>query len=149
VREALAAVVSSPIPVTHEENYVDLRRRIRGRPWYPQAAFGDFIVHQLDDLLAGTDASPEHPMARSRTRSTNRASLEAHVRLQQVATDLAQRVSYYRFPTAPRDLSRFNTPVSCSKGRKHKRSKLNGEYVNPSGGLILAAVAVCPVVPSR
>src|SRR6266508_16184 len=92
---------------------------------------GDFVMHQLDDLLAGTDGldleRTNGPLAHPLDEAAR--DLEAHVRLEQVAADLAQRVSHIAFREHPPTSEPVQYPGQLlGKGRKHKRSKLNGEY---------------------
>ena len=88
-------------------------------------------MHQLDDLLAGTDCfdlqRADGPLAHPLDEAPR--DLETHVRLEQVAANLAQRVGDVAFrehPATPEPVQ--NTGQLLGKGRKHKRSKLNGEY---------------------
>jgi len=97
---SFAAVVVFPIPVTRRGKLPSTTEAYSRPPWYRQAAWR-FIVHQLDDCWPGTDGSPgaSTPVAHSLATARH---LEAHVRLEQVAADLAQRVSYIAFRQHPR-----------------------------------------------
>src|SRR5258706_1515111 len=88
-------------------------------------------MHQLDDLLAGTDGfdlqRPYGPLADSLDEPAR--DLETDIRLEQMAADLAQRVGHVAFRKHPATPEPVQYPGQLlGKGRKHKRSKLNGEY---------------------
>src|SRR5437667_9113435 len=91
----------------------------------------NFVVHQLDDSLAGADCldlqRPHGPLADTLDESAR--DLETHVRLEQVAADFAQRVGNVAFREHPATPEPVQYPGQLlGKGRKHERSKLNGEY---------------------
>ncbi len=88
-------------------------------------------MHQLDDLLAGTDGldleCTNGPLAHPLDEAPR--DLEAHVRLEQMPADLAQRVGHIAFREHPATSEPVQYPGQLlGKGRKHKPSKLNGEY---------------------
>ena len=88
-------------------------------------------MYQLDDLLAGThglDLQRSHGSFADPLDEAAR-DLETHIRLEQVAANLAQRVRDVAFREHPAT----SEPAQYAgqllgKGRKHKRSKLNREY---------------------
>src|SRR5688500_11799463 len=91
---------------------------------------GDFVVNEFRNLLAGTDRldleRADGPLAHPLDETTRH--LEAHVRLEQVAADLAQGVGDVAFREHPATPEPVQYPGQLlGKGRKHKRSKLNGE----------------------
>src|ERR1044071_577668 len=105
---------------------------------------GQFVVPQLDDLLAGADRldlqRADGPLAHTLDESAR--DLEAHVRLEQMAADLAQRVGDVAFREHPATSEPVQYPGQLlGKGRKHKRSKLNGEYPYTKWGSYLAVYA--------
>src|SRR5258706_6648788 len=88
-------------------------------------------MHQLDDLLAGTDGfdlqRPYGPLADSLDEPAR--DLETDIRLEQMAADFAQRVGHVAFREHPPTPEPVQYPGQLfGKGRKHKRSKLNCEY---------------------
>src|SRR5437667_388405 len=94
------------------------------------------VMHQLDDLLAGTDCldlqRADGPLAHPLDEAPR--DLETHVRLEQVAPDFTQRVGYVAFREHPATSEPVQYPGQLlGKGRKHKRSKLNGEYPQTKG----------------
>src|SRR6266550_5155819 len=105
---------------------------------------GQFVMHHLDDVLAGTDGfdlqRPHGPLADSLDEPAR--DLETDIRLEQMAADFAQRVGHVAFrehPATPEPVQ--YTGQLLGKGRKHKRSKLNGEYPFTKGEPYLATDA--------
>src|SRR6266536_4491026 len=101
-------------------------------------------MHQLDDLLAGTDGldleRTDGPLAHPLDEAA--CDLEAHVRLEQMAADLAQRVGHIAFREHPATSEPAQYPGQpLGKGRKHKPSKLNGEYRESKWGSYLGLYA--------
>src|SRR5436190_23058258 len=110
-----------------------MRRPYTGRQRRVRCAkhAGQFVMHQLDDLLAGTDSfdlqRPHGPLADSLDEPAR--DLETDIRLEQMAADFAQRVGHVTFREHPATPEPVQYPAQLlGKGRKHKRSKLNGEY---------------------
>jgi len=101
-------------------------------------------MHELDHLLAGThrfDLQRAHGALAHSLDETAR-DLEAHVGLEQVPANLTQRVGDVAFrehPAAPEPVQYAGQLLG--KGRKHKRSKLNGEYPESKWGSYLAVYA--------
>src|SRR5437867_7004780 len=95
-------------------------------------------MHQLDDLLAGTDCfdlqRADGPLAHPLDEAPR--DLETHVRLEQVAADLAQCVGdvAFREHAAARETLQYGGEL-LGKGRKHKPCKLNGESLESKWGL--------------
>src|SRR6266540_7313393 len=103
-----------------------------------------FVVHELDDLLAGADCldlqRPHGPLAYPLDEPAR--DLETHVRLEQMAANFAQRVGDVAFREHPATPEPGQYPGQLlGKGRKHKRSKLNGEYPQTKGEPYLATHA--------
>src|SRR5213592_883675 len=101
---------------------------------------GQFVMYQLDDLLAGTDGldlqRPYGPLAHPFDKAARH--LETDVRLEQVAANLAQRIGDVAFREHPATPEPVEYPGQLlGKGRKHKRSKLNGEYPQTKWGSYL------------
>src|SRR5436190_21609195 len=99
-----------------------------------------FVMYQLDDLLAGTDGfdlqRPHGPLADSFDEPAR--DLETDIRLEQMAADFAQRVGHVTFREHPATPEPVQYPAQLlGKGRKHKRSKLNGEYPQTKWGSYL------------
>src|SRR6266704_502088 len=91
----------------------------------------NLVMHQLDDLLAGTDGfdlqRPHGPLADSLDEPAR--DLETDIRLEQMAADFAQRVGHVAFrehPATPEPVQYSGQLLG--NVRKHNRSKLNGEY---------------------
>ena len=106
--------------------YTASQRFIRGAQ-HPS----DFVMNEFDDLLTRTDGLELQRADRLLAYAIDKPTrhFEAHVRLEQVPADFAQRVgdiALRQHPPASETIQYAGQLIG--KGRKHKRSKLNGEY---------------------